>query len=118
MVDCHHGLGGAGFNTGTIPSKALRETALAVIRDQNPQSLGVELTLRPEAAISDFLNRNQNVRAIFNHAVQTGLESHLTEVFPGNASFVDPHTISVVSIPKGRGSLLRRSLFSCMEKIF
>jgi NAD(P) transhydrogenase len=31
VVDSHHELGGAGANTGTVPSKTLRETALASI---------------------------------------------------------------------------------------
>ena len=30
LVDRHHELGGAGANTGTVPSKTLRETALAI----------------------------------------------------------------------------------------
>ena len=30
VVDSHHELGGAGANTGTVPSKTLRETALAL----------------------------------------------------------------------------------------
>src|SRR5580704_1776245 len=66
IVDCHHQLGGAGFNAGTIPSKALRETALAVSGLKTRNLSGVELILRPEAAISDFLSRNKNIRAIFN----------------------------------------------------
>jgi NAD(P) transhydrogenase len=30
LIDCYHKLGGAGINTGTVPSKTLRETALAL----------------------------------------------------------------------------------------
>ena len=30
LVDRHHELGGAGANTGTVPSKTLRETAVAL----------------------------------------------------------------------------------------
>jgi NAD(P) transhydrogenase len=99
MVDCQHELGGAGFSAGTIPSKALRETALAMSGLKTRNLSGVELTLRPEVAISDFLGREQSVRAIFNHAFQAGLKSRLAEVFLGNATFVDPHTVSVVPIP-------------------
>ena len=103
MVDCHQELGGAGFHAGTIPSKALRETALAMSGLKTRDLSGVELNLRPEAAISDFLSRNQKVRAIFNQAFRTGIESHLTDVFLGNATFVDPHTVSVAPIPGGGG---------------
>ena len=30
VIDCYHELGGVGLNTGTIPSKTLREPALAL----------------------------------------------------------------------------------------
>jgi NAD(P) transhydrogenase len=30
VIDCCHELGGAGLNTGTIPGKTMRETALAL----------------------------------------------------------------------------------------
>src|SRR5471032_231286 len=70
MVDCHHELGGAGFNAGTIPSKALRESALAISGLKTRNLSGVELILRPEMTISDFLGREQSVRANFNHAFQ------------------------------------------------
>jgi len=98
MVDCHHEVGGAGFNSGTLPSKALRETALAMSGLKTRNLAGVELTLHREAAISDLVSREQNVRALFNQAVQAGLESHLAEIFLGNATFVDPHTVSVVLV--------------------
>jgi NAD(P) transhydrogenase len=99
MVDCHHELGGAGFNSGTIPSKALRETALAMSGLKSRKLSGVAMNLEEGTAISDLLNREQNVHAIFNHAVKKGLESHLAEVFLGNATFVDSHTVSVKLIP-------------------
>jgi NAD(P) transhydrogenase len=103
VVDCHHELGGAGFNAGTIPSKALRETALAMSGLRTRNLSGVEITLRPEAAISDFLKRNQNVRALFNQAFKTGLASQLTEIFLGSATFLDPHTISVAKVDTNNG---------------
>ena len=50
IVDRHHELGGAGANTGTVPSKTLRETALAFSGMRSPRSLcGVDLSLRREA---------------------------------------------------------------------
>lgn len=98
MVDCHHELGGAGFHAGTIPSKALRETALTMSGFRTRKLVGVELTLRRETVISDFLRRDQNVRAIFDQAFKTGVESNLAEVFSGRATFVDPHTVQVALI--------------------
>jgi NAD(P) transhydrogenase len=103
MVDSHHAPGGTGFNSGTIPSKALRETALAMSGLKSRNLSGIEIAVRPDAAISDFLGRNQNVRAIFNHAFPTGPQSQLVEVFLGDATFVDAHTVSVDPIPERTG---------------
>lgn len=99
LVDCHHELGGAGINTGTVPSKTLRETALALSGLKSRNLYGVDLSLRRTVTISDFLGHEQNVKAIFNSALLKRLESHHAEVFFGTASFVDPHTVSVRPIP-------------------
>ena len=99
LVDCHHELGGAGINTGTVPSKTLRETALALSGLKSRKLYGVDLSLRRAVTISDFLGHEQNVRAIFNESLLKRLESHHAEVFFGTASFVDPHTVSVRPLP-------------------
>jgi NAD(P) transhydrogenase len=98
LVDCHHELGGAGINTGTVPSKTLRETALALSGLQSRNLYGVDLSLRREVTISDFLGHEQNVKAIFNAALLKRLESRHAEVFFGTACFVDSHTVSVSPI--------------------
>jgi NAD(P) transhydrogenase len=103
LVDCHHELGGAGINTGTVPSKTLRETALALSGLQSRRLYGVDLSLRREVTISDFLGHEQNVKAIFNAALLKRLESRHDDVFFGTASFVDPHTVSVSPLPAPDG---------------
>lgn len=99
LIDCHQGLGGAGINTGTVPSKTLRETALALSGLQSRNLYGVDLSLRRTVTISDFLGHEQNVRAIFHTDLLKRLEANNTDVFFGTASFVDPHTISVSPLP-------------------
>ena len=51
LVDRHHELGGAGANTGTLPSKTLRETALAISGLKARDLYGVDLSLRREATV-------------------------------------------------------------------
>ena len=46
-------LGGAGINTGTIPSKTLRETALVLSGLRSRELYGVDLSLRGEATVAD-----------------------------------------------------------------
>src|SRR6478736_4154305 len=53
-------VGGAGINTGTIPSKTLRETSLMLSGWRSRKLFGVDLSLRREATISDFI-RHESV---------------------------------------------------------
>src|ERR1700704_6630889 len=46
LVDKDADLGGAGANTGTVPSKTLRETALAFSGTKSRELHGVDLSLR------------------------------------------------------------------------
>ena len=88
-------LGERGINTGTVPSKTLRETALALSGLKSRKLYGVDLSLRRTVTISDFLGHEQNIRSIFNTSLSKRLEAQHADVFYGTASFVDPHTISV-----------------------
>ena len=99
LVHNHHALGGAGINTGTVPSKTLRETALALSGLRSRELYGVDLSVRREVTINDFLGHEQKVKTSFNQAYLTRLESEHAGVFFGTASFVDPHTLSVQPLP-------------------
>jgi NAD(P) transhydrogenase len=99
LIDCHHELGGAGVNTGTVPSKTLRETALALSGLQSRNLYGVDLSIRREVTIQDFLGHEMQVKAIFNHSLKERLKTHHAEAFFGTAKFVDPHTISMTPLP-------------------
>ena len=55
VVEKNPAVGGAAINTGTIPSKTLRETALAFSGIKARALYGVDLSLRREANVDDFL---------------------------------------------------------------
>ena len=55
-------LGGTAANTGTLPSKTLRETALYLSGYRARGLFGVESNLRHEATVSDFLYRERRVK--------------------------------------------------------
>ena len=95
LIDAHRELGGAGINTGTVPSKTLRETALALSGLKSRQLYGVDLSLRREVTIADFLGHEQHVRAGFNALISDQLHSRKADVFFGNATLTDPHTVTV-----------------------
>ena len=55
-------IGGAGINTGTVPSKTLRETALALSGLRSRRLHGVDLSLRREATVADFTRHQGQVK--------------------------------------------------------
>src|SRR5678816_1456901 len=54
-------IGGAGINTGTIPSKTLRESAIALSGWRSRRLFGVDLSLRREATVSDLMYHERRV---------------------------------------------------------
>jgi len=111
VVDSHHELGGAGANTGTVPSKTLRETALALSGMRSRNLYGVDLSLRREATVADFLRHEQDVKAGLNHVLsQRMAASHIT-VYCGTASFEDAHMVRVRPLADGPDLLLRGEHF-------
>jgi NAD(P) transhydrogenase len=89
--------GGAGINTGTVPSKTLRETALALSGMRSRSLYGVDLSLRREATVSDFLQHERNVTAGLNSMLTDRLDWSGAVVYRGMGSFGDTHTIRVRS---------------------
>ena len=97
VVDNHPELGGAGANTGTVPSKTLRETALALSGARSRNLYGVDLSLRREATVADFLRHERSVKTGLNHVLSQRLDACHTVVYHGTAEFKDPHVIRVRS---------------------
>jgi len=95
LVDNHRDLGGAGVNTGTVPSKTLRETALALSGIKARKLTGVDLSLKYEATVADFLRHEQHVKAGFNAMISQQLSADQADVFCGTGAFVDAHTVRV-----------------------
>lgn len=98
-------LGGAGVNTGTLPSKTLRETALALSGVQARKLTGLDVTLRGEATVADFLHHEQNVKAGFNTSLAQWTQALKIDLFPGTATFESPNTVRVKGSANGETSL-------------
>jgi NAD(P) transhydrogenase len=89
-------VGGAGINTGTIPSKTLRETALMLSGGRSRRLFGVDLSLRREATIADFMCHEKHVKALERQRSEGHLALRGVCTLHGKASFHDPHTIRIV----------------------
>lgn len=95
LVEQSELLGGAGINTGTIPSKTLRETALVLSGWKSRRLYGVDLSLRGETTLEDFSWHARNVMSVERERTAARLDLQGVTRFTGTASFVDPHTVRV-----------------------
>jgi NAD(P) transhydrogenase len=108
IVEKNPAVGGAAINTGTLPSKTLRETALALSGIKARALYGVDLSLRREATVDDFLKHERQVRTVEAAQSRKLLDRFGVTVLQGTGSFVDAHTIKVVHpSPPGGSTLLR-----------
>jgi len=101
--------GGAAANTGTLPSKTLRETSLTLSGFRNRGLYGVDLSLRRQATVRDLMNRESAIVATERERIEQNFERHHVTVFRGDASFRDAHTVRVDA--KGRQSVDLRADF-------
>jgi NAD(P) transhydrogenase len=88
-------IGGAGLQTGTIPSKAMREVAYLLSRTG-----GMRQALAPEGRsrhglLADAVRRKEGVIAQQESVILQRLLRHGVALIPGEASFVDAHTLEV-----------------------
>jgi NAD(P) transhydrogenase len=95
LVEKSSVLGGASTNTGTVPSKTFRETALALSGLRARNLYGVDLSLRRDATIRDFMYHEESVKSSERDRVRSSLDRTEVTRYNGVASFVDPHTLSV-----------------------
>ena len=95
LVDSHQEIGGAGFNTGTVPSKTLRETALALSGLKSRNLYGVDLSLRREVTVADFLGHEEHVKDAFHASITQRLQVLKATIYYGTCTFLDAHTIQV-----------------------
>src|SRR6266403_4789635 len=95
LVDSHQEIGGAGINTGTVPSKTLRETALALSGLKSRNLYGVDLSLRREVTVADFLGHEEHVKDAFRASITQRLEVLKATTYYGTCTFLDAHTVQV-----------------------
>jgi len=97
LVEMAPALGGAAANTGTLPSKTLRETALYLSGFRQRGLHGVTLSMADQVSARDFLFHQQNVTGAERARIQANLERHRVDQYKGFASFTDPQTVAVTA---------------------
>jgi NAD(P) transhydrogenase len=97
LVEAAPHLGGAGINTGTVPSKTLRETALYFSGVTKRGLYGFDMTVKPDLTVRDFMHREHEVVRALREQVVQNIERHKIDLHAGRATFVDPHTLEVTA---------------------
>ena len=87
--------GGAAVNTGTIPAKALRETALYFSGLRQRGLLGVDYSIKRDISVADFMQRERAVVETAWAQIDENLRRHKVTTLQGSAHFVDAHTLEV-----------------------
>ena len=87
--------GGAAVNTGTIPSKTLRESALHFTSLRQRGLHAIDLRVKPDITLPDFMRRERSVIETEWEIIEQNIERHGITTIQGSAHFVDPHTVEV-----------------------
>ncbi len=95
IVERYSNLGGAACNTGTLPSKTLRQTALYLSGGEERGLYTVERKLTRDPDAADFLFRERYVVKMEGQELRLELLKRKVDVYLGVGSFVDPHRIHV-----------------------
>jgi NAD(P) transhydrogenase len=95
-------LGGVCINTGTIPSKTLREAVLHLSGYRERGLYGASYTVKQHITIDDLLFRTGRVISHEVDVVRHQLLRNQVDLIAAEATFVDPHTVRLTDVT-GRG---------------
>ncbi|HWZ31817.1 MAG TPA: Si-specific NAD(P)(+) transhydrogenase [Bryobacteraceae bacterium] len=95
LVEKAQCIGGVCINTGTIPSKTMREAVLHLSGYQYQNVYGVNYRVKEKICMADLAFRVQHVIKTEIDVTVAQLSRNNIEVLFGTASFVDAHTVRV-----------------------
>ena len=97
MIERSANVGGAGINTGTVPSKTLREAALYFSGLRQRGLYGIDYSLKENLSVKDFMYREQIVVQNEHKIIEKNIQRHNITLLYGEASLKDAHTVRVTS---------------------
>jgi len=100
LIERRRHLGGVSVNTGTIPSKTIREAVVYLTGLSQRGVYGQDYRLKDEIGIDDLALRTRQVVERERSVIRDQLLRNHVTLLEGDASFVDPHTVAVVE-PSG-----------------
>lgn len=98
MIERREVIGGASINTGTIPSKTMREAVLHLSGYNYQNIYGVSYRVKEKITMADLAFRVQHVIKTEIDVTQAQLSRNGIEVLTGIASFKNPATLQIESV--------------------
>src|SRR5213082_2517149 len=95
VVEQREVVGGACINTGTIPSKTMREAVLHLSGYNYRSIYGMNYRVKENITMADLSFRVQHVIKTEIDVTQAQLSRNGIEVLTGRASFIDPNHVRV-----------------------
>ena len=106
IVEKRNMIGGVCINTGTIPSKTLREAVLYLTGLNQRELYGQSYQVKEDITIGDLTARTQHVVGREVEVIRSQLTRNHVTMLPGLGRFTDPHTIQVTD-GTGEGRTVR-----------
>jgi len=97
IVERKHMIGGVCINTGTIPSKTLREAVLYVTGLAQREFYGQSYRLKDDVTVSDLTSRTQHVIGREIDVIRSQLARNHVQLLVGMARFTGPNSVVVTA---------------------
>jgi NAD(P) transhydrogenase len=101
VVDRRTMIGGVCINTGTIPSKTMREAVIYLTGMTQRDMYGASYRVKDEITIADLTARTQHVIGREVEVIRSQLMRNHVHLLDGTATFLDPHTVVVEGSTRG-----------------
>jgi len=96
VVERRDMIGGVCINTGTIPSKTLREAVLYLTGLNQREMYGASYRVKEDITVADLLSRTQHVIGREIEVIRSQLGRNHVAILPGMGRFLDEHTVEVL----------------------
>ena len=101
IIDKQEMVGGVCANTGTIPSKTLREAVMFLTGMSQRELYGASYRVKQDITITDLMARTQHVIGREVQVVRAQLHRNGIDLMHGIGRFVDAHTVAVEGTHRG-----------------
>src|SRR3954447_7312731 len=95
VIERRNMIGGVCINTGTIPSKTLREAVLYLTGLNQREMYGQSYRVKEDITVGDLGARTQHVIGREIEVIRSQLARNRVRLLQGTGRFTDPHTVAL-----------------------